>query len=195
MIHLLRGFLREISSHYLVVEASQVGYQVFVPIHIHTSLPPLNEELLLHTSFVVREASMTLYGFLKKEERDLFEMMLGISQVGPKIALNLIGHLPLADLYAAAYQEKAELLTKVPGIGKKSAERLIIEIRHRLDKLDLKGASQLSQEVQECSDAITALNHLGYSRENARRAVMEAMKEVGSSDLSKLISSSLKRLG
>ena len=128
----IKGTLTQASASCATVEAAGVGYKLFVPANLFTKLPHLGSEVLLHTSFVVREQSQALYGFIASQERDLFETLMGVTGIGPKLALSLIGHLSLSDLQFAISQGNIAALSKVPGVGKKIAERLVVELRDKV---------------------------------------------------------------
>lgn len=191
----LRGKLLEIDPPAIVLETHGVGYKILIPANLIGTLPPLGQELFLYTSYVVREFSHALYGFLSKEERNLFELLIEISGVGPKIALGLIGHLTLPGLQQVVLQEDLNSLCKVPGIGKKTGERLLVELRNRLDSFFLKLPTQIPQGVSnKFQDAIKALVNLGYNHSAAHKAVKQSLDEGSPEDLGTLITTALRKL-
>jgi len=186
MFEFIRGTLVRSSVGRAVVETSSgVGYQLHIPPRLE--LPPVGSELLFYISFVVREQSQTLYGFVEMGQRDLFELLTSISGVGPKIALALIGHTTLSELQKAIQKDDSTPLCRVPGIGKKSASRILVEMRDKVDHLfDV-------AEPSTTGDAISALIHLGYSRTSAQEAVERAVKRSkGELELQLLITEALK---
>lgn len=195
----IKGLLIIASPSYAVLEASGVGYKIFIPASTFSHLPQIHSECLLYTSFVVREASQTLYGFPSIQERDFFEALLNVTGIGPKIALALIGHMPTYELQKAISQGDIPVLCRVPGIGKKGAERLIIEMR---DKVQLmhdpqEFAVNLSSSLhsQKMSDAMSALINLGYNQQIAQNALKKTLKENPDIiDLGLLITSALKHI-
>src|SRR5437868_894036 len=128
MYAFIKGLLVQSSPMSVIVETNGIGYRVFIPANVFGKLPQINHQVILHLSYVVRELSQTLYGFHSESERDLFEELMGVTGIGPKMALNVIGHLSLQDLQRAVSSHDIVSLSKVPGIGKKTAERLIIEM-------------------------------------------------------------------
>lgn len=197
MFAFLRGRLVSATPTACVIDAGGVGYRLFISAALFSQLPSFGEELLLHCSLVVRELSQALYGFLTIQERDVFELLLGISGVGPKLSLSIIGHLSLADLQQAIQANDSRTLSKIPGIGKKTAERLIIEMRDKLDSLifTAPNSSLLSQNSQIAKDAINALVHLGYAKSTAEKAVKRSQEIMpDASDLALLITEALKNV-
>jgi len=129
MIGRLSGILLEKNPPQILLDVQGVGYELDVPMSTFYNLPQLNEKVVLHTQFVVREDAQLLYGFLTHEERIAFRQLLKISGVGPKLALSVLSGLSLNDLAAAVANKEAGRLTKIPGVGKKTAERLLLELQ------------------------------------------------------------------
>ncbi len=197
MYSFIRGNLRASSPTCVVLEASGIGYKIFIATSTFAELPDLNFECLLHVSYVVRELSITLYGFMQPVERDLFEQLQNVSGIGPKSALSLIGNLGPGSLQAAIHGEDITSLCKVPGIGKKTAERLIIDLRDKIayspTELALKAPADPQKE--KISDAMNALINLGYNHLTAQKAIKKALQEVPEEiDLAALITSALKNV-
>lgn len=147
MFAYIKGVLAQAAQAFVVIEAGGIGYKIFIPASAFSRLSHLGSEMTLQTSFIVREQAQTLYGFITANERDFFEALMGVTGIGPKIALALIGHMPLYELQQAIGQGDIATLCRVPGIGKKGAERLIIEMR---DKVATLSPSDLS--VHSCAD-------------------------------------------
>lgn len=173
MFEYLRGQLTETSLTKAVIEAAGIGYAVLIPLSTYNRLPKIGSPIHLYTLLVVREDAHTLYGFLTSEERDLFISVCDVSGIGPKIALALIGHLDIGDLYTAISQGQVQLLCKIPGVGKKTAERLVLELRDRLKtplfKNSLGAPSGGGNSLT--TDAVSALINLGYNALQAQKAV------------------------
>ena len=179
MITFIRGSLVEATSAYTVVEAYGIGYRVLTPVSVLSQLPAPKEEVLLHTTLVTRELQQTLYGFLETSQRDLFEVLLGVSSIGPKTALSIIGHLPIDQLSQAVANHKTEVICKIPGIGRKTAERLILEIKDKLPQV-VSGHTPLhtiDPQQQLVQDAMSALINLGYNQNVAEQAIKKTLKE------------------
>ena len=188
MYDFIRGPLIELVPGSAVLDAGGVGYRVFIPVKSFGKMPPLKQEVLLYTSFVIRENSQSLFGFLTKPERDLFEQLLAISGVGPKTAISLVGHLDYNDLISSIQGSDAHSLCKVPGIGKKTADRIILEVKDKLSTILIDEDSIASR------DATRALVNLGYSQAIAQKAVQSALKGEKDLDLSQLLTQALKCL-
>jgi Holliday junction DNA helicase RuvA len=193
MFDYLKAILIESKPLKVTVEVNGIGYRIWVPIHIR--LPQEGSLIILYVSPVIREDSHQLFGFLTRLERDFFELLITISGVGPKIALCLMGHLDLSDLHAAILQGNIQLLSKTPGIGKKTAERLIIELRDKVKTLNLPLSSTKNNNQQVQNDALSALIHLGYPSNQAQKAIKTVLDQLEKEpDLGQLITSALKHI-
>ncbi len=170
MIGSLRGRLAGKVPPHLVVECGGVGYELEAPMSTFFGLPDAGAEVFLHTHLVVREDAHVLYGFSTVEERALFRSLLKVSGVGAKIALGVLSAMSVRDFARCVRQEDVAMLTKIPGIGRKTAERLIIEMRDRLDRggpaLTVVGRAVASDARAEAFDALIAL---GYKPSEVQR--------------------------
>jgi Holliday junction DNA helicase, RuvA subunit len=196
MYEYIKGTLTESTPLKAVVETGGVGYGIHIPLSAYSKLPQLGKQVMLYLSYIVREDSQKFYGFLTQEERSLFEKVLEVSGIGPKTALALVGHLEVADLHMAIADGNVSLLSKVPGIGKKTAERLMVEMRDKVKNLPLPvtGAG-LPAEKGVASDAISALINLGYNPLQARKAIQAALAGAKEEPpLAQLITSALRQL-
>lgn len=177
----IKGTLISINPHKAVVDVGGIGYLLHIPLSAFSAMPPIDNEIIFYISSVIREDSHKNFGFLSVEERDLFEKISGISGVGPKTALALIGHLDTQALESAITTANSTILSKIPGIGKKTAERLIVELRDKvlkgLKKSPLKATPQkeLSEDDQKMNDALSALMNLGYNSLQAQQALKKAL--------------------
>lgn len=186
----IKGTLVEAAPFEVVVDVHGVGYRALVSLKDFGRLPQIGESLLLYTSFVVRELSHTLYGFLSKEESLLFEELITVTGIGPKTGLGIIGHLSFTELQEAVQTHDIACLAKVPGIGKKTAERLLIELQGRFK---IRAAPQGIKPAGHLNDALQALIQLGYSQAMAEKAVKKAAEALKPDcDLSTLITTALK---
>ena len=168
MIGRLHGKLLEKNPPQILIDVSGVGYEVDVPMSAFCNLPEVGGELTLHTHFVVREDAQLLYGFATLAERAVFRALIKISGVGPKIALALLSGITVDQLKDAVDRGETGLLTKVPGIGKKTAERLVLELK---DKLAGTGAATAAVPTSGArADVAAALIALGYSEREAAAA-------------------------
>lgn len=171
MIGILKGLLVEKSFPQVVVSCAGVGYEVDVPMSTFYPLPRAGEEVTLLTHLVVREDAHLLFGFLTREERSAFRQLLKVSGVGPKVALSVLSGLSVDELAAAVAAEDAARLTRVPGIGKKTAERLILELRDKLPGMTAGAARADAAGGAAPSDVVQALTALGYNDREAQAAV------------------------
>jgi holliday junction DNA helicase RuvA len=174
MIDTLHGQIARITDTYLVLLVGGVGLRVNVPTTIHDYVDGPGQALTLHTHLLVREDELTLYGFAEREERDLFEVLLGVSGVGPRIALAMISTLTVEHLQNAVAREEPEILTRVPGIGKKLAQKLIFELK---DRLHIEPSLGLAAISDVDTDVIATLTALGYSIVEAQTALQAIPKD------------------
>ena len=181
MIGRLFGILLEKNPPQILLDVQGVGYELDVPMSTFYNLPALHEEVLLHTQLIVREDAHLLYGFLSNEERLAFRQLLKISGVGPKLALSVLSGLSLNDLAIAVANKEAGRLTKIPGVGKKTAERLLLELQ---GKFVSTGASTVQGATVTSSnnDIVNALQALGYNEKEADWAAKQLPKDVSVSD-------------
>ena len=171
MIGSLRGRLASKHATVLIVECGGVGYEVETPMSTFLELPPVGDELFLHTHLVVRENSHSLYGFATDDEKILFRTLLSVSGVGAKMGLAILSGMSVRDFERCVQLEDAAMLVKIPGVGKKTAERLIIEMRDKIDKAPARmtavGAGRVATDSR--SEAIDALVSLGYKPTEVKR--------------------------
>jgi Holliday junction DNA helicase RuvA len=190
MIGRLTGILLEKNPPQILLDVQGVAYELDVPMSTFYNLPVLNEKVVLHTQLIVREDAHLLYGFLSNEERVAFRQLLKISGVGPKLALSVLSGLSLNDLAAAVANKEAGRLTKIPGVGKKTAERLLLELQ---GKFSVAGTIvvQGSAVHSLSNDILNALLALGYNDKEAGWAVKQLPKDT---DVSEGIRQALKLL-
>ncbi|MDT7834261.1 Holliday junction branch migration protein RuvA [Aquabacterium sp. OR-4] len=181
MIGRLSGTLAEKAPPQVLIDVNGVGYEVDVPMSSFYNLPPLGERVVLLTHQVVREDAQLLYGFLTHEERAAFRQLIRITGVGPKMALSLLSGLSVAELTQAVAQQQAGRLVKVPGIGKKTAERLLLELKGKLGpELALAGGAAAASDAQ--ADIVQALIALGYSEKEAGAVLKTLPPDIGVSE-------------
>ncbi|MBM6703298.1 Holliday junction branch migration protein RuvA [Sutterella massiliensis] len=191
MIGRLKGTLLEKAPPAILLDVSGVGYEVDVPMSTFCNLPEAGAEVTLLTHFVVREDAMLLYGFATAAEREAFRALIRISGVGPRIALAVLSGLTVEQLAGAVEAGEAGLLTRIPGIGKKTAERLILELKGKLKGAAFAGLS--SAEGASRADIVSALGALGYSEREAMSAVKTLPADVGVSEGIRLALKALAR--
>lgn len=178
MIANINGRLIHKTTESIVVDVGGVGYELFIPLSTFYTLPELEEKVSLRVYTHVREDAIQLYGFLTQEERDVFGLLIGVSGVGPKLARNILSGIAVGDLVTAIGTSDNKKLSSIPGIGGKSAERLILELRDKIKNIVLKGAPAAKEEAQESdpltADVASALENLGYKPQQAEEAVKKA---------------------
>jgi len=199
----IKGILIEATISNVILEANGIGYKIHTPVNLLSQLPQIEENILLHTSFVIRENSQTLYGFLSSQGRDLFESLQGVTGIGPKVALCIIGHISSKNLSLAITQGDIVAISKVPGIGKKTAERLIIEMRDKVNTLfpsqdfsEYATQVKLDPKNQAINDAMSALINLGYNQLTAQKAMKKTLRDLDdvNVDLGLLITTALQNI-
>jgi holliday junction DNA helicase RuvA len=176
MIAHLRGKLIARHPNQVIVDAMGVGYDVTISVPTFSELPPAGGEVALHIHTHVREDQIALYGFLRPEEKHLFEKLISVSGIGPKLAITIISGMPTDEMTSAIRGNDVARLTKIPGIGRKTAERMVLELR---DKLPPAGTDQVHvvpslSAVQE--DVLSALMNLGYQRASAEKTLSTVEK-------------------
>lgn len=191
MIGRLSGILLEKNPPQLLVDCHGVGYEVDVPMSTFYNLPASGEKLTLFTHLVVREDAHLLFGFGSQEERATFRQLIKISGVGARIALAILSGMSVADLSQAVTRQEAGRLTKIPGIGKKTAERLLLELKGKLGA-DLGAASGIVHN-DASADILNALLALGYSDKEAALALKQVPDGTGVSDGIKLALKALSK--
>ena len=204
MIARLRGEVVEIGAGFLVIDVQGVGYRVFVPDSTARRLPRVGEAAVLHVHTHVREDQIALYGFLTRSELRLFETVVGVAGIGPKLALSILSHVTPEQFAEAVLSGDDRRLTKIPGIGKKTAARVLLELKDKLDAAWEPGDAARREPhpagppgaAGTADDAVAALVALGYSEEEARAAVREAARalEESSPTLEQVIRASLRLL-
>jgi Holliday junction DNA helicase RuvA len=179
MIASLRGALLEKRPNQIIVDVQGVGYDVAIPISTYASLPDAGTEVKLHVHTHVREDAIALFGFLTSEEKTLFEKLISVSGIGPKLGISVLSGLAAPDLASAIRAGDIQKLTRIPGVGKKTAERMVLELR---DKVDLAGASATPVSAEKSPqfsdvefDVLSALINLGCQRLAAETAIRKAV--------------------
>lgn len=191
MIGRLSGILLEKNPPQLLLDCNGVGYEVDVPMSTFYNLPPIGEKVVLLTHLAVREDAHLLYGFGTVEERNAFKHLIKISGIGARTALSVLSGMSVADLAQAITVQEAGRLTKIPGIGKKTAERLLLELKGKLGA-DL-GAAGIMQHSDATADILNALIALGYSDKEATQALKQVPAGTGVSDGIKLALKALSK--
>jgi len=187
MIGFIEGKIESSNDKYVIVDVNGIGYKIYISTNIFKKLPKVGENVKLYTHLHVREDIMDLYGFLDKKELEFFELLISISGIGPKGATNILNVASIDTLKKAIANEESSILTKVSGIGKKTAEKIILELKNKVSR------EYLDEKYGADGEAIDALTSLGYKLHEAREAlkkVPESIKDVGDK-----VKAALKLLG
>jgi len=193
MIGYLEGKIIRLTPEKAVLSVHGVGYDVNIPLSTFSFLEKQAGEVALHIHTHVREDAIELYGFSSERQRTLFEKLIGVSGIGPKLARVVLSGLSSGDLVTALASQDAARLSSVPGIGKKTAERMIVELKDRVQ--DLGGDEVTEPIVTEENELVQALVNLGYKEREAQQAVGEAQRDTGEDvEFEALLRASLKRL-
>jgi holliday junction DNA helicase RuvA len=199
MIAFLTGRLAFKSPTHLPLDVQGVGYEVFIPLSTYYALPNLDEPTALNIHTHLREDAIQLFGFLSQAEKESFLLLTTVSGIGPKLALSLLSSLSVADLLSAIQAEDVDKLATVPGIGKKSAGRIALELKDKVGKIQLPGVPRTVADQADLGgpyeDAWSALVNLGYRPQDAREALKRVSKKsAGPAVLQELIRDGLKEL-
>lgn len=194
MITFLSGELLAVQPTRIVLGVNGVGYEIVISLSSFDRLPVRGERVTILTHLQLKEDGMVLYGFLTEEERSLFRLLIGISGIGPKIAMSILSGISPGNFRLAVSQGNAPMLAAVPGIGKKKAERIIVELKDKVGAIEgAEGSREVSPESHILNDASRALISLGYTQSEAQKAVAAAMERAGKKcDVETLIREALK---
>lgn len=174
MIATLRGEIIQVEENALVVEVGGVGLRVSVPAPLRGRVK-VGEGIVLYTHLVVREDALSLYGFESQAERDLFNMLLGVNGVGPRVSLGILSTLTLDAVQHAVYAEESDILSRVPGVGKKTAQKIVLYLHDRLKPAD--ALARIAALSDQDSEVLAALTALGYSVVEAQTAIQSLAKD------------------
>lgn len=184
MIARLHGTLVEADiSQEIIIDVNGVGYEVLLPASSFSRLPRPGEELTLLIHTVIREDAVTLFGFLTKPEKDLFKILINVSGVGGKLANSILGAMPVESFCTAIQTKNSALLSKIPGIGKRTAERLTVELAGKLDSFDIAIAEISSKDQSLFNDTMQALSQLGFKKEHCHTVLTELIAEHSNEEL------------
>ncbi len=189
MIAHLRGRLMSKHPNQAVVDCGGVGYDVVISVPTYSDLPEAGSEVSLFIHTHVREDQLALFGFLRAEEKKLFEKLLVVSGIGPKLAITILSGMPASDMVGAIRSGDVARLTKIPGIGRKTAERMILELKEKLEEFTAAPPPPQVTPLEE--DVLSALVNLGYQRPAAERALAVAARHAASGGFDKLFRESL----
>ena len=199
MIARLKGQLIEKSPISLVVDVQGVGYEVLIPLTVYYELPECGTAISLYIHTRMREESLKLYGFIKEADKQMFELLTRISKVGPKIALAFLSGMTAQELTQAVFNDDIVTLSAIPGVGRKTAERLALELKDKLSELNLQpeAATATADNIPGGGlrdDAVSALVNLGYKKAQAEQALKKIWRDEAKPSLEELIRDSLNCL-
>lgn len=194
MIGQLRGRLADKRPNQVMVDVGGVGYLVAIPLSTYSALGELHTEvtLLIHTH--VREDALALYGFLSSREKHFFEMLLGASGVGPSLALKILSGMSVEELVPAIRTGDVVRLTRIPGVGRKTAERMVVELKDKLEAVVVAEEKLPASKAGVEADVVSALTNLGYDSRTAESAVAECKRASGTASFEKLLKAALQAL-
>jgi Holliday junction DNA helicase RuvA len=180
MIARIRGKLLEIALTEAVVDVNGVGYRIFIPMSTYDKMPLPGKDVELLTHMYVREDAIYLYGFASKEEKELFELLMSVSGIGAKLALSILSCMPVSSFCSAVSSGDLNSIKKINGVGKKTAERMLVELRDKVAKLSPETVmgGKVEAMPQEAEDAIMALEQLGVKRDKALKAVHKLLGDL-----------------
>jgi len=193
LIASLRGTVLTKRPEGVIVDVNGVGYRLSVPLCSLADIPEQGETVFMHTYTHVREDALLLFGFLNEKDREIFTSLIGISGIGPKLGLAILSGMPAERFVEAVQNEDVTMLSTIPGLGKKTASRLILELKGKLPSLD-PGETSSFRAGQEAVDAISALVNLGYKKQFSEKAVETAVRN-GAGRIEDIIMDALKNLG
>lgn len=197
MIAYLEGKLIEKNPTHLILDVNGVGYSINIPVSSYTNVGEIGETVKVLTYQYVREDELKLYGFSSRQEKELFELLISVNGVGPKVALGILSSISVEDFQRSILREDLDVLTHISGVGKKTAQRLIVELKEKLSKVDLGVEKEIEDRekvvVSVEDEAVSALVSLGYNKFDARKAVEKVSSESKEeSSIEELIKRALK---
>ena len=199
MYHYLSGKLVQVKDANLVIDVEGIGYEVGISLRSLAQIPKTGELIKLYIYFHVKEDAHILYGFFHEEEKEMFKLLLGVTGIGPKMAMTILGKIGPEDLRLCVEARDEEQLSSIPGIGKKTASRLILEMKDKIGGVSFLAAdgrkAGLKSSHRFIKDACMALVNLGYTRAQAQEAIDQAIKEFGTpKEIEELIKNSIQKI-
>lgn len=192
MIARIRGVIVHKSEGHIIIETGGIGYKVRVTDKvINTSLS--DQETILYTELIVRQDLLQLFGFSSPIEAELFRLLISVSHIGPQTGLSIINKLSIPEIYSAIFNKKTDVLAKVPGLGKKGAERIILELQNKISDV-ITEHDITDDESVPMQDALLALISLGYSRDEAERALLTVRNEINQENSTDIVKKALVEL-
>jgi Holliday junction DNA helicase RuvA len=198
MISYIKGKLTDILAEYVIVECQNIGYAIRVPISFRYSLGEIGSEVKVYTYLQVKEDGISLYGFRTPDERRVFELLIGVSGIGPKGALAILSELSIDALHMAVISDDAKAIAKAPGVGLKTAKKIILELKDKLKVEDFTGgiiqdSNSVILESDAIGEALQALEALGYTQSEAAKAI-RSVPQVEDMNVEEVLKAALKAL-
>ncbi len=175
MLHYLSGRVSEKKENHFILEAGNFGLKIFTSLNTFKKMPSVDEDIKIFTHLHIKEDAWDIYGFLNKAELDFFEKIISVNGVGPKTALNILNIDTVERLMAAINEGRVDLLTKASGIGRKTAERVVVELRGKFAQIDSEGIAGI---MESDSDIVDVLENLGYTKMQARQAISKVDSKI-----------------
>ena len=199
MIAYLSGMLFSKNPQSVVVDINGVGYQIFIPLSTFYRLPDETQKVSLHVYTHVREDTLQLFGFQTEMEKQIFLLLISVSGIGPKVALNILSGMGFEELLSAIVRADSDRISSIPGVGKKTSQRIILELKEKASKLveGIEGALEEKVEIRDremYEDALSALINLGYPSKAAKRAVEVALRKDQEMNIETLLKEALRNL-
>ena len=187
MFNYFRGKLVEKHPTVVVIDIGGIGYTVLIPLSTYSQLPQVHEEVMLYMHLHIREDAWQLFGFASLREKELFKLLITVSGIGPKLGLTILSGIGIENFKRAVINRDSAFLTSISGIGKKTAERIIVELKEKItfdEATETEHAVAVACDIGETllEDSVTALISLGYKRNEAQKAIKKVVREVGKSD-------------
>ena len=192
MIAKISGTLEHKVPGEVIVDVAGVGYQIFIPLNVFYRLPEVGGTISLHIHTHLREDALQLFGFMEQEEKHIFLLLNGVAGIGPKLAINILSGIPVEELARALKEGDHLKLLSIPGVGKKLAERMIVELRDKMLRVPSAETGR-ADGSQLTRDAVSALVNLGYRQGEAERSVREVARQ-GEATLAEVLKEALRRL-
>jgi len=189
MYNFIRGVVAEKHPTVVVIDVGGIGYEVSIPLSTFTHIPSPQQEVQLHAHLHIKEDAWRLFGFFSQEEKDLFKLLISISGIGPKIGLTILSGIGIINFKKAVKNNDVVSLTAIAGVGKKTAERIIVELKEKIDGInkaeeDASGLDDVDLQNELTTDSLNALMSLGYKRPEAQTALRKALKQDDAEQLS-----------
>ncbi len=198
MIAQIRGQLVEKSPGFVIVETNGIGYQIYVSLHTFYDLPEPHQDVRMHTHTHVREDLLQLYGFSTMLEKELFQILIGVSGIGPKLALNILSGISAPELLHSLRSGDLGRLTSIPGVGRKTAERMLLDLKEKARQTELRleiPKTPQPHQVEMAEDIVSALVNLGYKKGPAEKAVEGVLQKRPEAKLEEALKETLRVLG